>query len=76
VTFTSASTARNLVALLGAAGLRLPESVARASIGPVTTRALAELGLPPNVEAAEPTLAALAEALASHWLQKEKSFRK
>jgi uroporphyrinogen-III synthase len=67
VTFTSASTARNLVALLEAAGLALPEVVARASIGPVTSRALAELGLPPHLEAAEPTLAALAEAIASHF---------
>ena len=66
-TFTSASTVRNLVALLRAAGLVLPATVARASIGPVTSRALADLGLPPDVEAAEPTLAALAEALASHF---------
>jgi uroporphyrinogen-III synthase len=67
VTFTSASTARNLVALLKASGLELPESVARASIGPVTSRALDVLGLPAHLEAAEPSLAALAEVLASRF---------
>jgi len=66
VTFTSASTANNLVALLEAAGLRLPEAVLRASIGPITSRALVELGLAPHLEAAEPTIPALVEAVAAH----------
>jgi uroporphyrinogen-III synthase len=64
VTFTSASTAANLVALLDAAGLTLPAVVVRASIGPITSRALVELGLPAHVEAAEPTIPALAAAVA------------
>jgi uroporphyrinogen-III synthase len=63
VTFTSASTAANLVALLDAAGLRLPKTVTRASIGPITSRALKQLGLPAHVEAKEPTVAALVEAV-------------
>ena len=67
VTFTSASTAGNLIALLDAAGLTLPAAVVRASIGPVTSRALGDLGLPPHLEAAEPTIAALAEALAAYF---------
>jgi uroporphyrinogen-III synthase len=67
VTFTSASTARNLVSLLEAAALTLPESVVRASIGPITSRALVELGLMPHIEATEPTVAALAEALAYYF---------
>lgn len=67
VTFTSASTAANLVALLEAAGLTLPPSVARASIGPITSTALRELGLPAHVEAAESSIAALVEALAVHF---------
>jgi uroporphyrinogen-III synthase len=67
VTFTSASTAGNLIALLEAAGLTLPATVVRASIGPVTSRALADLGLPPHLEATEPTLTALTEALAAHF---------
>jgi uroporphyrinogen-III synthase len=67
VTFTSASTAANLVALLDAAGLALPAVVIRASIGPITSRALCDLGLPPHVEAVESTIPALAAALAAHF---------
>jgi len=67
VTFTSASTAANLVALLEAAGLALPAAVVRASIGPITSRALCELGLPPHLEAPEPTIAGLASALTTHF---------
>lgn len=67
VTFTSASTAQNLSALLETAGLALPESVVRASIGPITSRALDELGLAPHLEAAESTIAALVAALAVHF---------
>jgi uroporphyrinogen-III synthase len=66
VTFTSASTAKNLLALLEAAGLTLPEVVVRASIGPITSRALVELGLAPHAEASEPTIPALVEAVAAH----------
>jgi len=69
VTFTSASTARNLAALLEAADLALPDSVVRASIGPVTSQALRELGLPPHLEAAEATIPVLAAALAAHFSQ-------
>jgi uroporphyrinogen-III synthase len=65
VTFTSASTARNLVALLESAGLALPSAVLRASIGPITSQALRDLGLPPHLEAAEPTIPALCDAMAS-----------
>ena len=64
VTFTSASTAANLVALLEAAGLTLPASVLRASIGPITSRALRDLGLPPHIEAVESTIGGLVDALA------------
>ena len=73
VTFTSASTAGNLIALLQAAGLALPASVVRASIGPVTSRALADLGLPPHLEAVEPTIAALADALVAYFQKGENS---
>jgi uroporphyrinogen-III synthase len=67
VTFTSASTALNLVTLLRAANLILPESVVRASIGLVTSHALLDLNLPPHVEAASPTIPALADSLAAHF---------
>ena len=63
ITFTSASTANNLVGLLEAAGLKLPEVVVRASIGPVTSRTMRELGLAPHAEAKESTIAGLVEAL-------------
>jgi uroporphyrinogen-III synthase len=61
ITFTSSSTATNLLALLDSAGLALPPEVLRISIGPITSQTLRELGLPPHAEAAEPTIAALAE---------------
>lgn len=67
VTFTSASTAKNLVGLLEAAGLKLPEAVVRASIGPVTSKALRELGLVPHVEAKESTVVGLVEALVGYF---------
>jgi uroporphyrinogen-III synthase len=67
VTFTSASTAANLVALLDAAGLTLPAGVVRASIGPITSRALRDLGLRPQVEATESTIPTLVAALATHF---------
>ena len=64
VTFTSASTARNLVALLDEAGVLLPESVKRVSIGPVTSLAMLELGIPPHAAAKEAGIAALVAAVA------------
>ena len=62
ITFTSASTARNLLALCQVAGVCLPEIALRISIGPITTRTLIDLGLPPHAEAKEATVAALVEA--------------
>lgn len=66
VTFTSASTARNLFELLQAAEIELPASVGLVSIGPITSEALRGLGLESGVEAAEPTLAALVDALTAY----------
>jgi uroporphyrinogen-III synthase len=74
VTFTSASTAGNLIAMLDAAGQALPASVVRVSIGPITSRALRDLGLPPHLEAAEPTLSALTDALSAYF-EKDTNFR-
>jgi uroporphyrinogen-III synthase len=67
ITFTSASTVANLLALLETASLTLPGKTVRASIGPVTSRALTDFGLPPHVEASEPTILALAAALATYF---------
>lgn len=67
VTFTSASTARNLFTLLEAANLALPEKILRASIGPITSQTLRELGHPPHIEAADHTIPALVQALTNHF---------
>jgi uroporphyrinogen-III synthase len=63
VTFTSSSTARNLLALCEAAGVSLPENVSRVSIGPITSETLRSLGYPPHAEALTASVAALAQAV-------------
>ena len=63
ITFTSASTARNLFALLEAANLTLPPNIVLASIGPITSQTLRDLGHEPTVEAPEPTIHALIQSL-------------
>jgi uroporphyrinogen-III synthase len=61
VTFTSSSTARNFMALVGTkTSLR---GIALASIGPVTSATLRELGLRPTIEAREYTMAGLVKAI-------------
>ena len=60
ITFTSSSTVRNFVKL--AAGARL-DGIRFASIGPVTSATMRELGLPVSVEADEYTMAGLVEAI-------------
>lgn len=62
VTFTSPSTARNLVALLGDRR-GLLANAGLASIGPVTSAALRELGFEPSVEARPYTSDGLVDAL-------------
>jgi uroporphyrinogen-III synthase len=56
ITFTSSSTATNLLALLEASGLSLPQEIQRLSIGPITSQTLRDLNLPPHAEASEPNL--------------------
>lgn len=63
ITFTSSSTVSNLMALLEAANLELPEEILRVSIGPVTSRTLRELKLSPHAEAEEPTVPKLVAAV-------------
>jgi uroporphyrinogen III methyltransferase / synthase len=60
ITFTSASTVRNLVAALGD---DVPSGARAVSIGPVTSEAAREAGLEVHVEAAEHDLDGLVEAL-------------
>jgi uroporphyrinogen-III synthase len=62
VTFTSSSTVRNFVALLGS-GKASIQGVSLASIGPVTSSTLREFGLRVDVEAAEFTIPGLVEAI-------------
>jgi len=63
ITFTSASTATNLFALLEAAAITLPAKIVLASIGPITSRALRELGHEPTVESPTPAISSLIECL-------------
>ncbi len=67
VTFTSSSTVRNFVDLAGkATALAASRQGTRfASIGPVTSSTLRELGLPVDIEAAEYTIPGLVAAIAA-----------
>jgi uroporphyrinogen III methyltransferase/synthase len=51
VTFTSSSTAKNLAALLGDGYQQMLASAKLASIGPITTQTLIDLGLKPTIQA-------------------------
>ena len=62
ITVTSSAIARSLVALFG----EQLRQARLASISPVTTATLVELGFPPAAEAAEYTMAGVAEAIMRH----------
>jgi len=66
ITFTSSSTARNLVTLLASIDLRIPHGIALASIGPITSATLRELRYEPAFEADEPTIDSLVSAISRH----------
>ena len=59
VTFTSSSTAANFMALQ----IPLPQGVKTASIGPVTSATMKELGLPVDIEAAQHDIPGLISAI-------------
>lgn len=63
ITFTSSSTARNFAALLGARLIASLDEIRLASIGPVTSSTLRELGLRADSEAKEFTIPGLVEAI-------------
>ena len=65
VTFTSPSTARALAALFGERWEARRASLLAASIGPVTSAALRDLGAAPAAEAATPSDRALVEAISA-----------
>jgi len=66
ITFTSPSTASNFAALLGSDLNHAVKEVALASIGPVTSSRLRELGLPVAIEAREFTIPGLVRAIAQY----------
>ena len=61
ITFTSSSTVRNFVKLVGAS---VPEGVKIACIGPITAQTAESLGLTPTIVAEEHTIEGLVKALA------------
>jgi uroporphyrinogen-III synthase len=63
ITFTSSSTVRNFLALLGTSLARKLEGIQLASIGPVTSTTLREFGLAPDIEAREYTIPGLIRAI-------------
>jgi uroporphyrinogen-III synthase len=63
VTFTSSSTVRNFLALLGTNLMSKLESIKLASIGPVTSATLREFGLKPDIQAHEYTIPGLIRAI-------------
>jgi uroporphyrinogen-III synthase len=63
VTFTSSSTAKNFAALLGRVPAGSLKGVEFASIGPVTSATLRELGMPAAIEASEYTMGGLIRAI-------------
>ena len=66
VTFTSSSTVRNLVEMLGGDRTAL-ESSFISCIGPVTAATCRELGLRVDLEATEHTVEGLVDALTNHF---------
>lgn len=71
VTFTSSSTASNLLALLGDDTRSFLQGVCLASIGPVTSETLQQAGYPPAIEAQEYTMNGLVEAIAGYAKSKD-----
>jgi uroporphyrinogen-III synthase len=65
VTFTSSSTVRNFVELAGARTTRALDGIRLASIGPVTSSTLREVGLRADIAAKEFTIPGLVKAIAA-----------
>ncbi len=67
ITFTSSSTVKNLVAMLGREAKNLLNGVALAAIGPITADTARDKGLTIAVEAEEYTIAGLVEAIKDYF---------
>jgi len=73
ITFTSSSTVRNFMSLLGDDDITVLQGVRLASIGPVTSRTLRDLGLEPAIQSPAADVLALAEAIAAAVAQADMS---
>lgn len=73
VTFTSSSTVRNFVAMLGGVEAVKPfvQSVTIACIGPITAKTAEEYGLKVSIMPSENTIPALVDAIARHYAGRE-----
>jgi uroporphyrinogen III methyltransferase/synthase len=63
ITFTSSSTVENFLALK----LPIPQEIKTASIGPITSKTMRNLGLHVDVEAKQHDIPGLVEAIARYW---------
>ena len=76
ITFTSSSTVKNFVGLLGLrearAALKKTHGIHSASIGPVTSATLREFGLPVHIEAEEYTIPGLVKAIVERAVEMRK----
>ncbi len=66
ITFTSSSTAKNFVDLLGQDYRQKLAQIKLASIGPITTQTLRELNLEPTIQAAQFDIPGLISAIIAH----------
>lgn len=66
ITFTSSSTAKNFVKILGKENLNLLDKILIASIGPITAQTTKELGIKVDIEAKEYTIDGLVEAIVNY----------
>ncbi len=67
VTFTSSSTAKNLLAMLGEENKKLLSQTILASIGPITSETLKRAGFLPQIEAQEFTIPGLVRAIKEYF---------
>lgn len=67
ITFTSSSTVKNFLALLGAGDHKALENIHLASIGPITSATLRENGLHPHIEARNFTISGLIKAICKNF---------
>jgi uroporphyrinogen III methyltransferase/synthase len=71
ITFTSSSTVRHTMQVLGEDALRLLQGLSVASIGPITTDTAEQSGLRVDVTASEYTIEGLVEALSTYYEKQE-----